>query len=125
MKNQECLPNKVVNAEKRLSVYKAAIKFINRKKKRPHRVYNLSSYDAGLCILLPCILWNINYLKNGPYNISWDYRKTSKMFPELTKRDINAIQKTYNSDDTNLVLEKRLKLLTSYVKKLEKKLNKL
>lgn len=73
------LPNVVVPYKVRLEVYKKAVEIIENQKD----VYKLKK-DFSLCVLLPCILWNLNscsdYAPNGDY---WWTNHTRVMFPEL------------------------------------------
>jgi hypothetical protein len=123
-RNTQYEPNQRVDDATRLSVYKEAIKFISRKNKGvKHPVYGVPPNAAGLCILLPCILWNTHYLADAPNGEIWDYRDTGEQFIELTDSDIKKITAQY-SVGIKETLAKRIELLTKYVNKLEKKLAK-
>lgn len=42
------------------------------------------SGGIGLCMILPCILWNLNdYLDNAPDGNHWSFLRTSTAFPEI------------------------------------------
>lgn len=71
--------------EIRLLVYKKAISQIKRK---TYTKYGLES--AQLCLLLPCILWDLkSYTSFGPNNYNWE--NTNNAFPEFTDKEINSI----------------------------------
>lgn len=81
MKNENILPGQLVPKEIRHEVYKEALKIV----KNFNRNYGLT--DPHLCLLLPCILWQLeNYIYATPCGELIDYTETENMFPEI--RDI-------------------------------------
>jgi hypothetical protein len=99
----------ILPKEVRLEVYKKTKQVILKNED----VFGLKR-NYHLCLLLPCILWNLNYYLDYPTcDEYWSFSRTPIAFPELTKQDIELIQE---SEDINKV---RLKLLNSYIKKLK------
>ena len=111
--------------EIRILVYKKAISEIKRK---TYTKYGLDS--AYLCLLLPCILWNLKRYENcGPNQYNWE--NTNNAFPEFTDKEINSI----TSIPINLSAEstivksrrkrdlKRLEILENAIIKVNKILN--
>lgn len=78
MKNTHILPNTEVPIELRKEVYREALRIIEIGKPR----YSIDSF--GLCLLLPCVLWELRHvLENAPNGKDWDFYHTENMFPEL------------------------------------------
>lgn len=106
----------IVPIEIRLQIYKNALLFLKSDKKYRNSEYdyNLEYDQAGLCILLPCILWNLkDYLSNPKHsNEDWAYQHTSIAFPELTKDVIDNIEKC----DSEKAVKKRIKYLKQWIK---------
>ena len=116
LKNASYLPGKKVRKRVRLIVYKNALKFIKANYKSGH-FSGLTSVDSGLCLLLPCMLWNVHFLDPAPNTRHWSYYETTKMFPELTKEDIIRIESFEESKDR---VEYRAFLLEMWIKELTK-----
>lgn len=73
--------------EIRLGTYEKALELLedhyNEGKYYP---YAPRGEELGLCILLPCILWDLNnYLDPDPNEEYWNYSDTTRAFPELAK----------------------------------------
>ena len=119
MRNKTCLPETLVPKQKRLAVYKQAVEHIKTKSCK-HLCGTNQPHLSGLCLLLPCILWDLNhYADRSPSGVYWSYYDTSKMFPELTEEDIISITSiTYCGEDTSD--KQRIKLLKKYIRKLSK-----
>jgi len=102
---------KEVPKELRLEIYKKALDFYIT----GGMIARMDPKNAGLCMLLPCILWNLeDYLDGNPNDDSdWNYHDTQKAFPEITKR---IIYKVRDSEDT---VKKRIKILKRIIKRLE------
>ena len=114
MKNYDCTLEEVVPSEIRLEVYKEALNFIENDKKE----YGLDKYD-GLCLLLPCIMWDLNhFLNNDPNGNYWYYGDTQYSFPEFGK--LIHLIKDCNYDEK---IETRIKVLKSCIKTLENENN--
>lgn len=78
MRNKKILPDNVVPPRIRLGVYKEALGNIESNTFK----YEMESF--GLCLLLPCILWDLkSYLKNAPNGEDWTTEGTQILFPEL------------------------------------------
>lgn len=112
--------------EIRILVYKKAICQIKR---NTYTKYGLQS--ACLCLLLPCILWNLKSYKDyGPNQYNWE--NTNNAFPEFTNKEIDSI----TSIPINLSAEstivksrkkrdkKRLEILENAIIKVQKIINK-
>lgn len=107
----------VVPLEIKIQIYENALLFFQSDKKDWDYDYHykLEQHEAGLCILLPCILWNLpDYLSN-PKTCNWAYQHTSIAFPELTKDVIDDIEKS----DSEKAVKKRIKYLKEWIKKLK------
>jgi hypothetical protein len=73
----------IVSVDIRISVYKKAIKLIEK------QIIFASVEGYGLCLLLPCILWDLkHYCDLAPNGKDWEYRDTIIAFPELTEEMI-------------------------------------
>jgi hypothetical protein len=83
MKNEHILPNTLVPEDIRIEIYTQAITHIETKSRK----YIDSDRDGNvfsLCLLLPCILWDLpTYLSYAPEVRLWDYRDITTMFPEM------------------------------------------
>jgi hypothetical protein len=98
----------VVPKEIRLQVYKDALDYYHTPKK------DRRNWAEGLCLLLPCILWDLcHYLDDS---IVWDYDETSTAFPELEKH-LSEIYKCKGDKARN---KYRLSILTKWISDLEK-----
>ena len=103
--NLNITPNDVVSFDTRIIVYFKAYYSILRNK----QVVNVSGYH--LCIILPCLLWNLtDYFHASPSGSHWYPSNTKKMFPELkyflTENALNKI-------DDSIRLEWLLKTIES------------
>lgn len=106
--------------EVRLEVYKKAIEIIE--KCETHDYYDLGK-NCNLCLLLPCITWNLkDHLDDPTINgehYSFDYTVTIKSFTELNKEIINEIERCFFYNKKN---EIRLEYLNKWVAQLEKEI---
>lgn len=103
MKNINIDIKKTVPQAIRLQVYKESLKILQDvsnsikykiEQKKHHGVFG----SVGLCVLLPCVLWDLeSYLDKEPDNKHWDYRDTIIGFPEL-KSKIDLICNTKSID---------------------------
>ena len=114
MRNEHLTLESVIPEEIRLECYKEALEIIEQKKD----VYGLD-YDTALCLLLPCILWNLDdYRDDSPLDEIWNYRDTQTAFKELVEHDLfydlyhGAI---YHED----IEETRITILKDSIKELE------
>ncbi len=106
----------VVPAEIRLEIYKTALRIIEKQE----RVFGLLKDSYGLCLLLPCVLWNLdNYLSKAPDGNNWSYFTTSSSFPELTSKVLDKLNKTETDEQANKI---RIKFLKDFIKMLENSL---
>lgn len=73
--------------ETRLSVYERALELLSEQYRTGKPLPYAGKNDRlGLCILFPCILWDLNhYLDLGPDEENWNYHDTPMAFPELAK----------------------------------------
>jgi hypothetical protein len=73
--------------ETRLRVYERALElWEDYYKNGQYFPYGPEGENLGLCLLLPCILWDLpHYLSKAPSGEHWDYHKTEIAFPELAK----------------------------------------
>lgn len=98
-----------VPKEIRLEVYKKAKELIENWEEE----INFGLQTPQLCLLLPCILYNLeNYLDDSGNGETWSTCDTVLAFTEFTEEDIEAIA---NSIDKNV---KRLELVTQWIEKL-------
>ena len=116
MKRKSLLPsshydeNKVVPKKVRLEVYERAIEIIEKDKD------GLRTIGTGLCLLLPCILWDLNRFTDcKPNGEPFRYKNTKCMFPELTKEILDEIKCSDNISLDSI----RLKHLNNFVNKLQ------
>ena len=73
----------------------------------------------GLCLILNCVLWGISYMGLTPNGEPWCCSETSLRFPEFTKHHLAEL---YRLDFGTERVPYRIKLLESWIKKLEKDL---
>jgi hypothetical protein len=110
------LPSKLTLDEElpinvRIAVYKKAIKDIETEE------YIKYSPVSSLCIILPCILWNLeSFNSNQPNGDMWITNETPTAFPELTEEVINKITFYYPSH-TKIPI--RIKYLKGWIKQLQ------
>ena len=87
MKNRNIKVGEVVPVEIRIEVYKKAIKIIEIGK----ICFGLTS--PSLCLMLPCILWDLKHFLNDAHNGEMYCCDSAKaMFPELTDDVITHIE---------------------------------
>ena len=67
--------NQLVPLFKRIEVYKSSLDILNDDRMKYHY--------SGLCIMLPCILWNLNSHLDSVNGEEWDWMETKNMFPEI------------------------------------------
>lgn len=96
MKNEHILNlHQVVPIEIRLEVYKEAILAL---KQTDSDKYSLIG-SKGLCLLLPCILWDLEtFSDETPEYKNWDWHDATIAFPELTEKVIKLL-KMFQPDD--------------------------
>lgn len=112
MKNYDCTLGEVVPETIRLEVYKEALDFIENDREG----YGLDKYD-GLCLLLPCIMWDLNhFLSSDPNGYYWCWDETQYAFPEFGE----LIHLITECIDENEEVEARIKVLKTCIKLLEK-----
>ena len=80
MKNTHILNLKQeVPLDIRIEVYKDAIKYLENDLKGGY-----DDYSAGLCLLLPCLLWKLNsFFSLAPDGNRWKNEHTVIAFPEI------------------------------------------
>ena len=107
MKNKHICGGDLVPENIRLSVYRKAAEIIREK----IWLYQLS--EPYLCLLLPCILWELNsFLDKDPNDNIWHDPDTTLMFPELTKDVIRSIESTNTVNEANNL---RLEFLKQFI----------
>ena len=84
MKNIDIHPRQVVPIEPRLKIYKEALDLIKDNRDFRTSTGDWVFNDVGLCLILPCLLWDLHYMYNPP-NGNWHNWDTPIMFPELNK----------------------------------------
>jgi hypothetical protein len=109
MKNTDILPGQLVPEEIRLEIYREALRQLDEPLK-----YELEDYY--LCLLLPCILWELEYYLDDPDSGSWEYLQTKKMFPEIQGIEIEVLNK-----EESALYDIRKRYLESAIQTLEKK----
>jgi len=116
MKNEHILNlTQEVPATIRLEVYKEALGII--KSGDIFEPINEKCKSYGLCLLLPCLLWGLRDMSDrAPDGWCWEHGKTSRAFPELTKKAIVSIGITETGD---LGDGRRIELLELWITKLE------
>lgn len=101
----------LVPIEIRLDVYKKALKILENSRKKSR----LNS-DDGLCLLLPCVLWNLEYWQDrAPDGYHWYYCNTSKSFPEL---NYSVIEDITSKDKKRERISTRIKYLKQFIENL-------
>jgi len=100
--------------ETRIRVYREAVRQIENNEDN----YSLGenySVEYSLCLLLPCILWDLShYLDDSPNGMSWLFSQTVILFPEL-KEWLGVYRNIVGSKNQD-----RLSYLKKWVVKLEK-----
>jgi len=111
---KEPVPNKI-----RKIVYQQALKYYQDFLVKPHTKYLLIGDEPstlGLCLLLPCILWDLrNYLNNSPIGDEWNHRETVFGFPEIREYTLEISETKEHKDR----LELRIKVLTEILTNLK------
>jgi hypothetical protein len=101
----------VVPPKQRLKVYKKALNIMENDPKKLEKMGN------GLCLILPCILWNHkDCYQTAPDGFDWSYEQTSIAFSELTKRQIYNIDKLSGYETQK---DARIQFIKKSIKKLE------
>lgn len=103
--------------ETRLATYERALElledFYSTGKYLP---YSPKGESLGLCLLLPCILWDLHsYLSDDPDDKSWDYEDTQIAFPELSNY-LDAISDAQGNTEKNNCRLECLKKMIEEVK---------
>lgn len=99
-----------VPIEIRIKVYEEALNHILNIKR--HR-----SDCFGLCLILPCILWDLNTaIDTAPDGFDWHYESTSYAFPELDNKVLKKLQNLRTESTKNLF---RVKFLKESINKLK------
>lgn len=115
MRNEHLTLKSVIPEEIRLECYKEALDIIEQKKD----VCGLD-FDTSLCLLLPCILWNLDdYRDSSPLGENWSFIHTQTAFKELVEHGLfNDLFMGFvvHNDD---VEETRITILKDSIKKLE------
>lgn len=103
----------LVPREKRIEVYKKAIKFLYGEEENLKA--NLDIYD-GICLILPVILWDLkNYRDDCPDGTKWKWTDTKKMFPEI-KYHLPSIRRGRTENEQRLL---RISILERIVEEME------
>ena len=105
-----------VPKELRLEIYKKAVEYYNNY--NPQNDWSVSkSKGRGLCLVLPCILWDlVDYYGNPPHLTEpWKHHDTQFAFPE-----INPWVQCVNSIGTGYItISMRIEFLQEVINKLE------
>ena len=102
---------KPATLEERKRVYKEAIQCIKTKT----FVSRMKSF--GLCLLLPCLLWKLNWLLNdAPNGEPWDSNTIYTLFPEINEEDIYNLNELHEQEIRN---ELRIKILEKALEQVE------
>ena len=118
MRNKKITPKQEVPKNIRLQVYKESLAFIKANHSEDQKPYDLMSKN-GLCLLLNCVLWDISYMDLAPNGEQWSCSETTLRFPEFTKYHLAKLAQL---DFGTERVPYRIKLLESWIKKLEKDL---
>ena len=87
MRNTQYTLKDKIPPEIRLETYKAALSWYEDNSP------NKKHWGRGLCLVLPCALWNLDiYLRNMPNGATWDWKDTEEAFPEI-KDSIQLVKK--------------------------------
>jgi len=122
MKNVDILPNQLVPIEIRLEVYEKAIELIEKDENFARLNDTDDNNGYPTCLLLPCILWDLNhYLDTAPNGQSYSFHTITQMFPEWNKDIVNSIILAETKKELNIL---RIKYLKQSVNNIKKKLNK-
>ncbi len=123
MKNEHVLPQTEVPEELRLEIYKEALRLIET----DNEILG-THWDYGLCLLLPCILWDLDsFTSRGPKGKGWNYRDTTTMFPEIEPIVCELVEVSYLGIHYSDLLEKkkkmRMKGLKTIIEELSSRIN--
>jgi hypothetical protein len=78
MRNKKYTLEKELPKKIKLQVYKKALKLYKNDEN------TIRQLGQGLCLVLPCVLWELNhYLDNAPNAGNWSHLKTEIAFPEI------------------------------------------
>ncbi len=122
MKNVDILPNQLVPIEIRLEVYEKAIELIEKDENFARLNDTDDNNGYSTCLLLPCILWDLNhYLDTAPNGQNYSFHTITQMFPEWTKDIVNFIILAETKKELNIL---RIKYLKQSVNNIKKELNK-
>lgn len=73
---------KKLSDDVRFPIYKKALDLIQTAK-LDEKYYALPGDNLELCLLLPCILWDLKDLFERPSGYNWYFRETKIAFPEI------------------------------------------
>lgn len=106
-----------IPAEVRLEVYKKALHYVEETKDHM-KDFNLSV--PALCLLLPCILWELTDYLNNYEGKSWRFLDTATAFPEI-KEGVAELMKLENTSGyrSEGMRELRRKTINEAIKALE------
>lgn len=111
MRNKQYTLEKELPKKVKLQVYKDALELYKNDEN------TIKQLGWGLCLVLPCVLWEINhYLDTMPNEECWSHKETEIAFPEI-KPYINSLNEPLNHKHTNTLT--RISWLEEIIKKLE------
>lgn len=91
----------VVPAELRLEVYRETLEFI---KNNPIGTHNRVDLGAGLCVLVPSILWGLDSAFDcAPDGEDWCFSETRIAFPEISNKVVVRISEGTLSPDREVL----------------------
>jgi len=101
--------------ELRLKIYKKLLEMFLKAKD----YHNVIAGCSGLCLSLPCLLFNLSCVyNNDPNGNNWDYNLTGESFIELTNKELKIIMSSGNNK-IEIKHETRIKFLKRAIKKVE------
>jgi hypothetical protein len=98
---------RAVEKKKRIEVYKKALYLIK------NSIYDYYMTSHGLCLLLPCILWELKtYCDESPDGKDWKISNTGQLFPELNDDVIDSLNSLSGDEEKNPL---RIKYLEEWI----------
>jgi hypothetical protein len=77
MRNKKYTLEKELPKKIKLQVYKEALELYKNDEN------TIQQFGVGLCLVLPCVLWELSHYLDYPHNEDWRHYDTPKAFPEI------------------------------------------
>jgi hypothetical protein len=112
MRNKKYTLEKELPKKIKLQVYKEALELYKNDEN------TIKQLGYGLCLVLPCVLWELNhFLNSAPNGEGWKFKDTCIAFPEIDKY-IEEISDISIYDNTIEKMQKRIEVLKEIIQNL-------